>query len=138
MISLSSPRLRVALVLIALAVVCIAGGLFVGYAIGRKAERQRNVTTTWNAEVMESLRHKLRPSGEQQQAFQAAVDRAVSAMQGTRAQAVRETDAIIEALIADVRKELTPAQQPIFEQLVKTRGKTSIDMLKVEPTKAKK
>ncbi|MBX7211495.1 MAG: hypothetical protein K1X78_24530 [Verrucomicrobiaceae bacterium] len=127
-----SNRCKITLMLAALIVVCAAGGAWIGFMLGRKHERGRNQPVAWNQEVMSALHRKLRPDSEQERRFQAAVDKAVASMQTARGNAMRETDAIVEKLIADLRAELREGQRAEFERMVKTRGKATLDLLKVE------
>jgi predicted dinucleotide-binding enzyme len=132
-----TSRCKIGSMLTALVIVCIAGGGWIGFALGRKHERGRNQAVAWNQEVMSALQRKLKPSAEQKQRFQAAVDKAVAAMQIARNDAVKETDVIVEKLITDVRMELREDQRAEFDKLVKNRGKTTLDLLKVEKQKGK-
>ena len=134
----TSSRLRVGLMLFALALVCATGGFVLGFALGVKNERNRNNPATWNVQVMKGLRSKLNPDAAQEKAFQVIVDRAAVSVQQTRDQALHDANISIEQLVNDLRKEMRPDQMAIFEELLKTRGKATVDMLKVEATKPKK
>jgi hypothetical protein len=132
-----TSRCKISLMLTALVIVCGGGGGWVGFALGRKHERGRNQAVAWNQEIMSALHRKLKPSAEQEQRFQAAVDKAVAAMQIARNDAVKETDVIVEKLIADLRMELREDQRAEFDKLAKNRGRTTLDLLKVEKQKGK-
>ena len=127
-----SSRCKIIVMLTALIIVCAGGGGWIGFALGRKHERNRNQTVAWNQEVMSALYRKLKPSPEQEQRFQAAVDNAVAAMQVERNNAIKNTDVIVEKLIADIRSELREDQQAEFDKMAKNRGKATLDLLKVE------
>lgn len=127
-----SSRCKIIASLIALTLVCVLGGGLIGFMLGRKHERSRNQTAAWNQEVIASLNRKLKPDAEQKKRFQAAVDKAVASMQIARANAVRETDVIVEQLVNDLRAEMKENQRADFERLAKNRGKATIDLLKVE------
>ena len=127
-----TSRCKIILMLTALVIVCIGGGGWIGIALGRKHERNRNQTVAWNQEVMSALHRKLKPSPEQEQRFQAAVDNAVAAMQVERNNAIRNTDVIVQKLIADIRSELREDQHAEFDKMAKNRGKATLDLLKVE------
>lgn len=131
-----SSRCKITTSLIALTLVCVLGGGWIGFMLGRKYERGRNQTGAWNQEVISGLNRRLKPDAGQQKRFQAAVDKAVASMQGARANAMRETDAIVEQLIADLRAEIKDSQRADFERLVKNRGKSTLDLLKVEKSGA--
>ena len=133
----SSSRLRVGLTLSALALVCVAGGLVIGFAIGTKHERNRGNPATWNLQVMKGLRWKLKPDAAQDKALQAIVDRAAASVQSTREQALNQANTTIDVLISELKKELHPDQITGFDELMKSRGKATVDMLKVEAVKAK-
>lgn len=132
-----TSRCKISLMLTALVIVCVGGGGWIGFALGRKHERGRNQAVAWNQEVMSALHRKLKPSPEQEQRFQAAVDRAVAAMQIARNDAVKETDVIVQKLITDLRIELREDQRAEFDKLAKNRGKATLDLLKVEKQKGK-
>ena len=132
-----TSRCKIILMLASLVIVCVGGGGWIGFALGRKHERNRNQTVAWNQEVMSALHRKLKPSPEQEQRFQAAVDRAVAAMQIARNDAVKETDVIVQKLITDLRIELREDQRAEFDKLAKNRGKATLDLLKVEKQKGK-
>ena len=127
-----TSRCKIILKLAALVVVCVGGGGWIGFALGRKHERGRNQTVAWNQEVMSALHRKLKPSSEQEQRFQAAVDRAVAAMQVERNNAIKNTDVIVQQLITELRGELREDQHAEFDRLAKNRGKATLDLLKVE------
>lgn len=133
-----SSRCKITLMLAALVVVCALGGGWIGFMLGRKHERSRNQPVAWNQEVMSALHRKLKPNAEQEKRFQAAVDKAVASMQAARGNAMRETDVIVEKLIADLRAELREDQRTEFERLAKNRGKATLDLLKVEKRTEKK
>jgi hypothetical protein len=86
---------------------------------------------------MSALHRKLKPSPEQEQRFQAAVDNAVAAMQVERSNAIRNTDVVVQKLISDIRNELREDQRAEFDKLAKNRGKTTLDLLKVEKPQKK-
>lgn len=131
-------RCKVILMLTALVIVCVGGGGWIGFALGRKHERNRNQTVAWNQEVMSALHRKLKPSPEQEQRFQSAVDGAVAAMQIERNNAIQNTDVIVQKLIADIRNELRDDQRAEFDKLAKNRGRATLDLLKVEKRAEKK
>lgn len=133
-----SSRCKITLMLIALVLVCAAGGGWIGFMLGRIHERGRNQPIAWNQEVMSALHRKLKPGAEQEKRFQAAVDKAVASMQVARGNAMRETDVIVEKLIADLRAELREDQRAEFERLAKNRGRATLDLLKVEKRTPKK
>lgn len=127
-----SPRLRLSLLMLAFALVCAAGGAVVGYVLGRKSERSRNLTGNWNQEVMSALKHHLHPDEQQQQALQKVLDEAVTSMQSIREQTVHDADEIVKKTIEELRKQMHPDQLAAFDELAKKRGQTTIDLLKVE------
>ena len=132
-----TSRCKVTVMLTALVIVCVGGGGWIGFGLGRKHERGRNQAIAWNQEVMSALHRKLKPSPEQEQRFQAAVDNAVAAMQVERSNAIRNTDVIVQKLISDIRNELREDQRAEFDKLAKNRGKTTLDLLKVEKPRKK-
>lgn len=133
-----SSRCKITFMLATLIAVCALGGGWIGFMLGRKHERSRNQPVAWNQEVMSALHRKLKPDAEQEKRFQAAVDKAVASMQIARGNAMRETDVIVEKLIADLRAELREDQRNEFERLAKARGKATLDLLKVEKRAEKK
>ena len=133
-----TSRRKIMLMLIALVIVCAGGGGWIGFTLGRKHERSRNQTITWNQEVMSALHRKLKPNADQEKRFQAAVDIAVASMQAARGNAIRETDVIVQKLITDLRAELRDDQRAEFDRLAKSRGKATLDLLKVEQHAGKK
>lgn len=138
MIFSCTSRCKIALMLTALVLVCAGGGGWIGFLLGRKHEHGRNQTIAWNQEVMSALHHKLKPEADQEKRFQAAVDGAVASMQSARANAIRDTDVIVQKLIADLRAELRDDQRAEFDRLAKNRGKATLDLLKVEKPAQKK
>lgn len=133
-----TSRCKVILMLTALIIVCVGGGGLIGFALGRKHERNRNQAAAWNQEVMSALHRKLKPDAGQEQRFQAAVDAAVAAMQIERNNAIQNTDVIVQKLITDIRNELRDDQRAEFDKLAKNRGKATLDLLKVEKRAEKK
>ncbi len=127
-----TSRCKIIVSLVALILVCAVGGAFIGFSLGRKHERTRNQTILWNQEVMSALRRKLKPDADQQKRFQAAVDRAVASMHTARSDAIKETDVIVQKLIAELRVEVREDQRAEFDRLAKNRGKATLDLLKVE------
>ena len=133
-----SSRCKITAMLAALTLVCVLGGGWIGFMLGRKHERGRNQTAAWNQEVISVLNRKLKPDAVQRKRFQAAVDKALASMQAARANAIRETDVIVEQLVSDLRAEMKDSQRAEFERLAKNRGKSTLDLLKVEKRAEKK
>ena len=132
-----NSRCKVILMLTALVIVCVGGGGWIGFSLGRKHERGRNQTVAWNQEVMSTLHRKLNPSPEQEQRFQAAVDRAVTAMQIERNAAIKNADVIVQKFIAELQSEVREDQRAELERLAKNRGKATLDLLKVKKQSGK-
>lgn len=130
-----SSRFRVTLIIVALCLVCATSGLVLGFVLGVKHERHRNDPTAWTVDVMKAFRSKLKPDAAQEKALQAIVDRAASSVVQTRDHALGDVTEAIDTMIGEVRQVLRPEQIPVFNEMMKSRGKTTVDMLKVKPPK---
>ena len=112
----------------------VAGGL-IGAKLKERELKRRHTPETWNQTAMRALEHRLKLTPGQTHKTQAIIDGGVEEMKGIRLETIVRTDAVIERLINEIDRELTPEQSAELQKLRKERGTTTIDMLKVEPRK---
>ncbi len=127
------PNLRILATLLALVVVSALGGGFLGARLGREQMRQRFDPQTWNEYAMRTLDQRLRLSPEQRTRIQSAIDHAVLEMKRVHRETVERTVAIVDRMLDDIGRELTPEQRQRAEALAPRRDELTIDLLKVQP-----
>jgi Spy/CpxP family protein refolding chaperone len=112
----------------------VAGGI-VGAKVAEHLLKKRHAPEMWNQSVMHALQRHLKLTPAQAQKVQAIIDGGVGEMKTIRLETITRTDVVVERLIADIDRELTPEQSAELQKLKAQRGATTIDMLKVEPRK---
>ena len=126
---------KIIVLLLAIVFVSMLAGGFLGAKFAERAIRHRNTPEAWNQKAMRSLHQRLKLSPEQDLKMQHILDGGVEEMKTIRLDTIARTDAVVERMLGDLEKEITPEQRAEFEKLRKQRGATTLDMLKVEPRK---
>jgi len=121
--------------LIALVLVSMLVGGFLGAKYAEGVIRKRHTPEAWNRTAMRALQHRLKLTPEQNAKMQHILEGGVEEMKGIRLETIAKTDVVVERLLTELEKEITPEQRVEFEKLRKQRGSTTLDMLKVEPRK---
>jgi Spy/CpxP family protein refolding chaperone len=132
---MSRPTWRIAALLAAIVAVSAFGGYSCGFQVAKAKARARANPDVWNVSAMRAMERELKLTPPQRQKIQSIIDGGVVELKSIRLETVRETDAIINRLIVEIDRELTPAQQASFAKLKQRRSPTTLDMLKVEPRK---
>jgi len=110
----------------------LAGGLL-GHRLARRTLEERNNPENWNVHVAREFDRVVQPTPEQQPRVQAHLDRAVADLQQIRKDTIARSTNVIYRLIADVERELTPAQRQAFEAFKPQPADLNLDLLRVEP-----
>lgn len=126
---------KIILVLLGIVLVSMLAGGIIGAKIAEHAVKRRHAPEMWNQSVMRALQSHLKLTPEQTQKVQAIIDGGVEEMKGIRVETIARTDAVIERMITEIDKGLTPTQSAELQKLKQQRGATTIDLLKVEPRK---
>lgn len=132
---MSKPSWKIAALLVAIVCVSAFAGYYFGFQVARARYRARSNPDTWNVSAMNSLDRKLKLTPAQHEKVQAILDGGVDDLRGIRIDTIEKSNRILERLIAEVGKELTPEQAAEFAKLRSDRIHASLDMLKVEPRK---
>lgn len=115
----------------------LSGGL-IGHLIARRQLDARNNPENWNEHVSREFDRLVKPTPEQDARIQAHLDRAVRELQAIRMETIARSTNVIGRLIAEVDKELTPAQQQAFEAMKPKPADLTLDLLNVEPQPGRK
>ena len=121
--------------LVALVLVSMLVGAFLGAKYAERVIKKRHTPEAWNQTAMRALQHRLKLTPEQNGKMQRILDGGVEEMKDIRLNTIAKTDLVVERLLAELEKEITPEQRAEFEKLRQQRGSTTLDMLKVEPRK---
>jgi len=121
--------------LVALVLVSMLVGAFLGARYAERAIRKRHTPEAWNQMAMRALQHRLKLTPAQNETMQRILEGGVEEMKGIRLETIAKTDAVVERLLVDLEKEITLEQRAEFEKLRRQRGSATLDMLKVEPRK---
>ncbi len=130
-----NPRWKITLILVALVLVSGAAGGFVGYHYARAIFRKRSNPEDWNVRAMRALDSGLHLTPEQHGRIQTIIDGGVEEFKGIRVETIDKSNRILERMIAEVDRELTPEQRVEFDKFKERRVQANLDMLKVEPRK---
>lgn len=130
-----NTRWKIILTLVAVVLISGLAGGVIGTRLTYARIHRHNTPQTWNESVMRALQHRLRLTPEQTQKVQARMDARVDELTALREETVAKANGIIEQLVADVDREITPEQKVEFEKLKKQREQTTLDTLKVQPRK---
>ncbi len=129
------PTWKIAALLLAIVFLSGFAGFYLGFKFARTKLRAQNNPDAWNVSAMKALDRKLKLTAPQHAKVQAIIDAGVVELKSIRTETVEKTNTIIERVLAQIEDPLTPEQRVEFAKLKKTRGPTTIDMLKVEPRK---
>jgi hypothetical protein len=129
-------RWKIVLVLIALVLVSGYAGGLIGARIQRQKYWRRIHPEAWNVHAMRTLEGRLHLEPAQKDKVQAVLDSGVVELQQVRGETITKTNAILDRLIAEVERDLSPEQRAEFEKLKSERKETNLDMLNVEPPRA--
>lgn len=124
---------KITLIILALITLSSLLGYRIGFDTHRKAVTRAVSAEDWDRAAMRGLTEKLKLSQDQRDLAQAAIDRALLKLKGTRQQALAETSEIIKELLADVETGLTPEQKEKFAALKPKANQITLDLLRVEP-----
>lgn len=128
---------KIILALIAIAVLSGYGGGIVGYRIAKEKVRRRSNPEAWNVTAMRVLEERLKLSPEQVGKVQGVMDANVVDLIATREETMAKTNVILERMVAQIEKELTPEQAAELLKLRSERKPVPLEMLYVEPRKEK-
>ena len=126
---------KIVALLLAIVIVSVGIGGALGARYMERVVKQRNTPEAWNQKAMRALRQRLKLTSEQDLKMQRILDRGVEDMKAIRVDTIARTDVVVERMLAELEKEITPEQRAEFEKLRRQRGTTNLDMLKVEPRK---
>ncbi len=124
---------KIILVLFAIVLLSGVGGGFVGYRVAKEEARRRSNPEAWNITAMRVLERRLKLTSPQLEKVQAIIDAGVVHFKGTRDDTVAKTNRVLDRMIADIEKELTPEQSAEFTKLVAERKPSTLEVLNVEP-----
>lgn len=128
---------KIILALIAIAVLSGYGGGIVGYRIAKEKARRRSNPEAWNVTAMRALEERLKLSPPQIEKVQGVMDANVVDLIATREETMVKTNVILERMVAQIEKELTPEQAAELLKLRSERRPVPLEMLYVEPRKTK-
>ena len=128
---------KIILALIAIAVLSGYGGGIVGYRIAKEKARRRSNPEAGNVTAMRVLEERLKLSPEQVGKVQGVMDANVVDLIATREETMAKTNVILERMVAQIEKELTPEQAAELLKLRSERKPVPLEMLYVEPRKEK-
>ena len=126
---------KIILVLLLIALLSGYGGGIVGYRIAKDKARRRSNPEAWNVTAMRVLEQRLRLTAGQIEKVQAVMDANVVDLVATRDETALKTNVILERLVAQIEKELTPEQAAELLKLRSERKPVPLEMLYVEPRK---
>ena len=126
---------KIILVLLAIALLSGYGGGIVGYRIAKEKARRRSNPEAWNVTAMRVLEDRLKLAPAQIEKVQAVMDANVVDLVATREETMVKTNAILEKMVAQIERELTPEQAVELLKLRTERKPVPLEMLYVEPRK---
>ena len=126
---------KIILALLAIGLLSGYGGGIVGYRIAKEKARRRSNPEAWNVTAMRVLEDRLKLTPPQIGTVQAVMDANVVDLVATREETIVKTNAILERMVAQVEKELTPVQAAELLKLRSERKAVPLEMLYVEPRK---
>ena len=126
---------KIILALLAIGLLRGYGGGIVGYRIAKEKARRRSNPEAWNVTAMRVLEDRLKLTPPQIGKVQAVMDANVVDLVATREETIVKTNAILERMVAQVEKELTPVQAAELLKLRSERKAVPLEMLYVEPRK---
>ena len=126
---------KIILVLVVIALLSGYGGGIVGYRIAKEKARRRSNPEAWNVTAMRVLEDRLKLAPAQIEKVQAVMDANVVDLVATREETMVKTNVILEKMVAQIEKELTPEQAVELLKLRTERKPVPLEMLNVEPRK---
>ena len=129
------PTWKIAALLAAIVLLSGSTGYYCGFHVAKAKARARSNPDAWNVSAMKTLERKLKLTPAQHDKVQAILDGGVDELRGIRIDTIAKSNRVLERLIAEVGKELTPEQREEFAKLKAERMQANLDMLKVEPRK---
>jgi hypothetical protein len=119
--------------LVALMVVSGGAGGLIGHRVARRHLEARNNPENWNEHVGREFDRVVKPTPEQATRIQARLDQAVRELQTIRLDTIARSTNVIWRLVADVERELTPAQRKAFEVMKPKPADLTLEVLRVKP-----
>jgi capsid protein len=110
----------------------LVGGL-IGHGSARRQFEVRNDPSNWNERVSQEFERLVKPTPDQGTRIQVHLDKAVRELQAIRLETIARSTNVIWRLVADVERELTPAQRQAFEAIKPKPSDLTLDVLKVKP-----
>ena len=126
---------KIILALLAIVLLSGYGGAIVGYRVAKEQARRRSNPEAWNVAAMHTLERRLKLTPPQIEKVQAVLDAGVVDLTQTRAETMAKTDQILDRMIAQIDRELTPEQAVELLKLRAERKPATLDMLNVQPRK---
>ena len=130
-----NARWKITLILVAIVIVSVVAGGFAGFQWAKAISRKRSNPEAWNVQAMRSLEKGLHPTPEQKARMQTILDKGVEEFREIRIETIAKSNVVLERMITEVDKELTPEQRVEFDKFRAKRVEANLDMLKVEPRK---
>lgn len=127
-------RWKIIVVLVVLVLVSGYTGGLIGARIQRQKAWRRSHPEAWNVSAMKTLERRLKLTPEQKEKVQAILDGGVVELKAVRVETIAKADAVIDRMIVEADRELTPEQRIEFAKI--KREETNLDVLKVEPRPA--
>ena len=120
-----------------LAIVLLSGygGGIVGFRLAKEQARRRSNPEAWNVIAMRVLESRLKLTPAQMEKVHAVMDANVVDLTAVREETVGKTNVILDRMIAQIEKELTPEQAAELLKLRNERKPVPLEMLYVEPRK---
>lgn len=112
----------------------LSGGLL-GHRVARRHFEIRNNPENWNEHVTREFERLVKPTPEQGGRIQAHLDGAVRELQAIRRDTIVRSTNVIGRLVAEVERELTPAQRVAFETMKPKPADVTLEVLKLPPDK---
>jgi hypothetical protein len=119
--------------LLALMVISGGAGALIGHRVARRQLEARNNPENWNEHVGREFDRLVKPTPDQSARIQARLDQAVRELQTIRLDTIARSTNAIWRLVADVERELTPAQRKAFEVMKPKPADLTLEVLKVKP-----
>jgi hypothetical protein len=128
---------RISLCLVALIVASGLAGTMVGRRWTRADMARRDNPETWHESALRTFAHTVKPTPDQRQKIQTALDSAVAELKVIRADTIARSTNVIWRLVAEVERELTPEQRRAFEAMKpKQQDLGTLEVLDVESGRA--
>lgn len=107
-------------------------GALLGHRVARRQFETRTNPGSWNRHVAREFDRIVRPTPAQAEVIQGRLDRAVAELQAIRLDTIARSTNVIWRLVADVERELTPAQRRVFDAMKPRPADLTLDVLKVD------